>query len=379
MQKHTKLAQPLLIAGCAGMIFASTGCRSAMPKWNLFSWRSTPSAETLAGNGPSITYPAPPGESATPDAIASYAGGTAERPENYAVAAASANSDLPVTGFDATAGSVSRAAAQANGFNLASNRTPGTAMASAATPSTASPSTATTSLPGYTAASLKQTGNNSSIPAVPTGYKFGAKSSPSAPASGSRYSMPSSYPAPGAPSGGTSPATGYSLPTGAPSSAPSTFSPGSASLGQPQAPSAGATTPNGGFAMPDSMIQTVKDAANGASNSKPFTPKLPMSATNTGADSMTMSVPSAGLSLPGNASSDVAGTKPAGQTPATTVSTGSTTPSFSTASASLSPRTSSGSSSNGTSGYAPGSTAGASSYPTTSGFPSTGTDGSFYR
>ncbi|MCA9138118.1 MAG: hypothetical protein KDB00_15205 [Planctomycetales bacterium] len=376
MQKQTKLSHPLLIAGCAGMILVSTGCRSAMPKWNMFSWRSTPSAETLAGNGPSVTYPAPPGESATPDAIVSYAGGTAELPDRNAVA--SVNPDLPVTGFDPTADTVNRAAAQSNGFNLASGRTanaPTTGLASYAKPGS-----------GIAA----PTGNNSTIPAVPTGYKFGTKTSTATTSSGSRYTMPSSYPAPGVEVGGATPSTGYTLPTEAPTTGMSTLPSGTSNFGTPSGSTTGAAPSATGFALPESMMQTVNTSASGASNPKPFTPKLPSATAST--DSMTMSVPSAGLSLPGSVSlgstnqgtssvgpSASQTTSANGQTPATAVSTGASTASFSTASASLAPRPYSGTPPGDASGYAPGSTAGASSYPTTSGFPSTGTDGSFYR
>ncbi|WP_149752708.1 hypothetical protein [Rubripirellula obstinata] len=51
------------------------GCRS-VPGLNRFVRSSEPSADVLAGTGPSATYPAPPSVSATPQAIASIAGGT---------------------------------------------------------------------------------------------------------------------------------------------------------------------------------------------------------------------------------------------------------------------------------------------------------------
>ncbi len=60
-----------VIAGLPAM-----GCRSGRSSWNMFS-RSEPSAEVLAGSGPTTTYPAPPSTRAQPEAIASIAGGTA--------------------------------------------------------------------------------------------------------------------------------------------------------------------------------------------------------------------------------------------------------------------------------------------------------------
>ena len=47
-----------------------------MPGMKLFGFQSEPSAEALAGEGPTTTYPVPPGNTGTPDAIASIAGGT---------------------------------------------------------------------------------------------------------------------------------------------------------------------------------------------------------------------------------------------------------------------------------------------------------------
>src|SRR6056297_2489037 len=113
MQKRTKLQQQLLIATCAAAIGTTAGCRSAMPKWNLFGSRSTPSAETLAGQGPTNTYPAPPSKNASPMAIASIAGGTAESSPETSIA--SAGNDNPVTGFDTAA---RQSAAAGPGTNL---------------------------------------------------------------------------------------------------------------------------------------------------------------------------------------------------------------------------------------------------------------------
>ncbi|WDQ14820.1 hypothetical protein [Rhodopirellula sp. P2] len=65
------------IGFCVTASIAATGCRSGRPSLNLFGMRGEPSAETLAGTGPSLTYPQPPSSKATPNAIASIAGGTA--------------------------------------------------------------------------------------------------------------------------------------------------------------------------------------------------------------------------------------------------------------------------------------------------------------
>ncbi len=366
MQKRTKLKQQLLIAGCAGMIVTASGCRSAMPKWNMFSWRSAPSAETLAGAGPTITYPTPPGESATPEAIASVAGGTSGPATRNVIAASAQTPNSPVTGFDAiaaanrTASSTNRAAAQANGFNVASS--PSTGGISAA------------KLPGYPNPDAAAPGNHSSVPAIPAGYQFGtnAKSAarPEAAAS-SRYAMPSSYPAPGVPEPGSGSASGYTLPGSSSPGGNSASSAGSGGFGFPSAGTSNSTTSAGGFALPDSMLNTVKAAASGASstspsNSQPFTPKA-TAASGPATQSIAGPTVSSGFSLPGDT------------TPSAPANHSASSPSFSTASASLAPSANESFRTNSSSGYAPGSTAGSSSYPTTSGYPSTGTDGSFYR
>lgn len=368
MQKRIKLSQQLLVAGCAGMLLASTGCRSAMPNWNMLSWRSTPSAETLAGDGPSTTYPAPPGENATPDAIASIAGGTAGSPVSAKIASSNTDPSAPVTGFDATG--ANPAAAQANGFSLASNRsTESKIPASSIGTSAGSMQLGAGSLGTTQTASNK----NGSVPALPTGYQFGTRgSAPTSTANGlaspggtaagkSRYSMPTSYPAPGMPSTGS----------------PSPGSPGASGYSLPGdvSPTSNETTTGGssGFAMPDSLPKTTQNLSPGATSAKPFTPKTTPSVP--GSDSIAESTTNAGFELPSSAGASTA---------ASPASTGASAPSFSTASAALSPRSTGGLESNASginaaSGYAPGSTSGAGSYPTTSGYPSTGTDGSFYR
>lgn len=69
-----KAIRTTLVAAAIGGGIVSAGCRSGSGM-NLFA-RKGPSAEALAGTGPSTTYPAPPSGSATPQAIASIAGGT---------------------------------------------------------------------------------------------------------------------------------------------------------------------------------------------------------------------------------------------------------------------------------------------------------------
>ncbi|MEL7337966.1 MAG: hypothetical protein AAFN70_17350, partial [Planctomycetota bacterium] len=65
-------AAPLLMTGCS----ATRGV--SMASMNPFSWNREPSAETLAGSGPTKTYgmPTSPSQQATPQAIDSIAAGT---------------------------------------------------------------------------------------------------------------------------------------------------------------------------------------------------------------------------------------------------------------------------------------------------------------
>lgn len=96
---------------CVGLVACSisaTGCKSGwkMPGKDLFSWNKKPSETTLAGQGPSMTYPSGPAANHTPTAIAStptpktsapnfqtaaYAGGTTSAPGTMPSSAAAAN------------------------------------------------------------------------------------------------------------------------------------------------------------------------------------------------------------------------------------------------------------------------------------------------
>ena len=347
MPSKKKLKQQLLVTGCAAIVACSTGCRSAMPKWSMFGMRKSPSAEMLAGNGPTHTYPAPPSESSTPSAIASVAAGTGNQ------LAGAPKASGPSNGFGVGTPNVNMAAAQANGFAVASNRTTNSAKA-------ASP-------PEYALSSNVSNDKNSAVPAIPAGYQFGTKgtqptASAASPQSGSSYQIPSSYPAPTASTNPSAGSTQYQLPPAATDPIASTPSKSTAtSYGLPPSSESGA------FSLPDDVLESVKQAANGATNSAPFTPK---------ADGVPAFGPTASGSI----------TLP-GATSANTVATGGSKPAFSTASATLPTGGSSlslpsdgvESNSNSSGVYAPGSTGSSSGYPATSGYPTTGTDGSFYR
>ncbi|MEM9828316.1 MAG: hypothetical protein AAF958_17135 [Planctomycetota bacterium] len=83
------------------LCISHAGCRS-MGRWNPLARFGSPGTDKLADANPSIGFPTPPGQSATPQAIASIAGGTVGMPET--------------SGMAAVDGVPSYAAAAANGF-----------------------------------------------------------------------------------------------------------------------------------------------------------------------------------------------------------------------------------------------------------------------
>lgn len=121
-RQHNGFHLSLVFLGAATLL-ASAGCRS-MPGRNWFGFRAGPSAEMLAGSGPSATYPAPPSTMATPEAIASVAGGTAPAANDGTAPGSPTTAQVAATeappGFAtpaaATSPQTNPAAAQANGF-----------------------------------------------------------------------------------------------------------------------------------------------------------------------------------------------------------------------------------------------------------------------
>ena len=148
LTESKKLAGKWFLSGCAAIALGSSGCRSAMPGMNLFGMRSEPSAEALAGTGPTTTYPTPPSATATPEAIASVAGGTA----------------IPVS-----AGEPASAPARVAGFNSpAANPTSSSSLASG----TRSPSGGK-NMSATNMGAAQANGFPSST--KPAGYAFGSK------------------------------------------------------------------------------------------------------------------------------------------------------------------------------------------------------------
>lgn len=99
--KRTRIA----FVGCTLAAVTAGGCRSSMPGLNMFGSNREPSAETLAGTGPTTTYPVPPSANAKPQAIDSIAAD---------VSGPKASESGPTTGTKAA----SPSAAQVAGMNF---------------------------------------------------------------------------------------------------------------------------------------------------------------------------------------------------------------------------------------------------------------------
>lgn len=219
LKKNT--TRGLLLTTCAAATLVSTGCRS-MPGMGIFARHREPSAEVIAGNGPTTTYPAPPSASATPEAIASVAGGTA--PSKAAAALPGSRPDTAqVAGVGVTPGYATPAtnmgAAQANGVYAKS------------------------------ASFNSQTASNTKS----SGYTFGSKSLPPIASTTSASAKPSTYPLPTAGAATNSYAaagtagSGYSLGGGKLAAAETSAS---ATVATPKSSS---TTSSGGYTLPASI------------------------------------------------------------------------------------------------------------------------------
>ncbi|MGI9471827.1 MAG: hypothetical protein ACR2NZ_09865 [Rubripirellula sp.] len=315
---------------CALAAMLSTGCRSMSGK-SMFSMRGEPSAEVLAGSGPTTTYPVPPSESATPEAIASIAGGTSSPVTAPQTATASMTSPLSgktaqVAGVDISPGYATPANNVAQAPNMAAAQANGIYGGSA------------TQSAGFTAPS--------SPAAKPAGYTFGSKAL-----------TPKAAP--------TAPGTEFAM--------SDAVSAGSTSATQ----ASGFTPPKPSFAPP---------ATTDAYTSPPV---AATSSSPSGGQGFTFPTDSPAMAAIVPPKSDINGFEsPAVDEPAATeiLPPAAVSPEFSTASAAPSvtaPSTSSidvsppASGSTSYEGYTPGSTGAATGYP--SGGETPNTSGSFYR
>ena len=332
----------LALTGCAIIALALSGCRSSMPSMDMLGWGSEPSAEALAGSGPTTTYPAPPSTTATPEAIASVAGGTtaagdAAAPSYAAAGSPSPNAQIsaintslgtampgavasPVGAASLVPGSPNMAAAQANGIY-------GSPEDISAT--TANPYAATASSPHQ-----------------PSGYQYGTTSPATAAATATSGSSvkPSAYALPGA----TQPAVGSSSDV---ATRPTTF---------------GATT----FGEAKSTSPAVAAAPAPAPTQLPSTPTSPSPASMSGFTLPPTMASNSTPVAPNTAQSSTA-------KPTSIAAPGSGSPAYSTASrADTMPQSAPPASA--ASGYSPGSTSAASGYPA-SGYTPAPSNGGMYR
>ena len=261
-----------------------------MPGMNLFGMRSEPSAAALAGTGPSTTYPAPPSASATPEAIASIAGGTS----------------IPVS-----PGEPEASGTQIAGFESPANPAPSSSLA------------ASSNLPSGTNMSAAQA-NGFNTPAQPAGYAFGGKAftpkpdaatPPAADVSAyaksasftpppNNYAVPANAPAPDATS--TPAPSGFTLPPGVSPAlaAASTSPPPTSTVDAPTADLAAPSMPNVDLALPaDSApaFSTANAAAEIQAPSTTLSPPLPSntpSGYSPGSTAGAVSYPGSGTSSP---------------------------------------------------------------------------------
>ncbi|MBB3205295.1 hypothetical protein FHS27_001095 [Rhodopirellula rubra] len=364
--KFTRYARRAAVAACVLATLPSIGCRSGKPGWNMFGRRGEPSAEMLAGSGPTTTYPTPPSARATPEAIASIAGGTAPSTTN----ATPSTPSLP-TGSNPYALAGNRMSSPESGVpggfptsapsQSSNNPTPSTSLAAGnqsvppayALPGRTSPSSSATT-PSYAAAAAN--GYAASTPttppsasSMPTGYQLGAK-----PASSPAATV-ASTPQQNSGSGFTMPPLNNLTPTRL--AAGSTSSSGST------------TSPSSGFTLPSSMAAPKSATVASATTSAPAASSsmaLPGSSTSapSGTSTAAPQTAVASLSLPPSSPASSSTASSGASTPISGTSTSGGSADFQTAAAaSTSTSTTSSNNSVQPTGYMPGSTSKASSYP----------------
>lgn len=336
---NDKITHGLWLATITATTLLWGGCRS-VPGLNRFVRSSEPSADVLAGTGPSATYPAPPSASATPQAIASVAGGTS----GSAIASIASSTPAPptttqVAGIDVSPGFATPAT---------SNQTPNyTASQSGYT--APQPNFAAASANGVYANNAGKTGNS----AKPSPYTFGTKTfTPNTAPETSPVLPKTGY---GNPTGSPYSKSAYGMPptTAAANSVPSASN-ATASFTPPSNPAATAASndsgPMGGFTLPTSIPVTATASLTPPGSKSPATNDA---STNGASANATSTTNSFGL-------------------PSSMTSSAAPGPAFSTANASAD------SMGNAPGSYMPGSTGKTHGYPGSSS-QSPATSGSFYR
>lgn len=280
---------------CLGLILSSgVGCKTSwqMPGKDLFSFGKKPSEETLAGKGPTTTYPASPASKYSPQQVASAPNGANQQAMYNATAPA--GSTAPA-GYSAASANPIGSAAAANGYAAGYPTGPyGTQGSMARTGSLPGSSGATPGMPGAGSPQAGGPGGFSTMPGpspapavpnYPQGYSTGGYSPvgyapASSPAPGnpaaalsSPYqparSMPPAGPAAGAmPAGFGAP---VSNPQGMPAMMPGAMG-GMSPAGAPAAPMGampGMTAP-GASMPPAAPASWAPPASNGSAVSMPM-------------------------------------------------------------------------------------------------------------
>jgi hypothetical protein len=343
MLNKTTTLPILLTSALVSFVLASTGCRST-PYRNPFAFRTQPSAETLAGNGPTATYPAPPSASATPEAIASVAGGTAA-PTQRPVTPSQPKDEL--AGIDISPGYATPASSPAaNPTNLAAAQANGIFHDKA-----------------------NATTENPVTPA--SGYAFGSKAlTPKSTAPATAYSASPAAPAASASViGGIAPAASSAYPTpNGDLQIPSTSLASNPALGYPAPAIPSATTP---AASATTRATTgTPPAASSPAASSPAASGFTMPIDATAIAAIAAANPNGGGKTTQRPTTDAASAFAPPAAVAPDFSTASADQSSSATSITPQPGNSSG-------GYMPGSTSAGHGYPSGSVAPTT--SGSFYR
>jgi hypothetical protein len=312
VHSHSITWKPRLRAaiGIVAALTSMTGCRSSMPKFNMFGFKSEPSADALAGSGPTTTYPLSPSSAVSPEAIASAAAGTgapsgltpqtsniastttpgslAATPTNQAAAAANGfyGQNTRTGALNATPASFASNTGAVSGFNYGQN------PAATTSPSTADLTGIPTTTGGVNARPASFSPSGSAVPAYAQG---GAPTTPptQSAAQAPAYSAVPGYSLPG---------TNTTAPTNpsAPSFAMPTAAPITVSMSAPTATST--TTSPGGFTMPGATRPDATIATAPAPTRTPA-PTAPSTGYTPGSTAGAVAYPSSG-SFPSTGSSD---------------------------------------------------------------------------
>lgn len=255
--KRTTL-QRLVISGCALAALSSVGCKTGMsvPGASMLGFKKQPSAETLAGQGPTTTFPVSPSNTFTPNAIASKSAGTGTTNTTVPQGAAAAN------GFATT-----------NATTAPTSAPPSYAMSGWGNPTSGTqPTTAPGFAPGGTAYQMP---GQASVPsyAPPTSFNQSGTVLAAGTTTPNPYSQPSTY----MPPAGTFAQPGAGNFAGSPyGAAAASSNPYAVPAGQPSntTPAMGQFDPQaarvaGGFAMPQGSTTTAGGTMNPMGTTSP--------------------------------------------------------------------------------------------------------------